>query len=429
MNPITLDEILAPTRIAAAWGKVRSNRGAAGEDSVTINELDGHFDHYWPGVERSIRSGQYRPAPLRPVSIPKPSGGVRKLAIPSVMDRVIQQAIAAVMSERWDPVFPDCSYAYRPGLGAVQALDSALNAAHAYRNPVALRFDIKDFFDTVPYQLCDGALTATPCSPDLTTLVMRAVAAPLASVFGPSPRSCGIPQGSPLSPVMANIVLLPFDHEMQMLPGHYLRYADDMMVICPDESAAAAMLGCAREELDVLGLHLNERKTSMLPLHQASFLGCGFQAAGGSWVRKLPDSTIVACREHLSSLADSGRPSADLQQFLGQWAAYFLPYQEDRLRHTQFLDEMRTRFRLAPSPEPFQGKPRGKTPSGTRPPNGFHYDGSPATNRGKWDQAAWAGRFLLRRIHFGLTFKRKGFVPVPSGLRIHVMGHHFNFRF
>ncbi|MCX6879335.1 MAG: reverse transcriptase domain-containing protein [Verrucomicrobia bacterium] len=427
MRTLTLDTILAPASIRSAWDKVRNNRGAAGEDAVTIGELEGHFDHHWHGVERAIRAGCYSPAPLRPVAIPKPSGGTRKLAIPSVMDRIIQQAIAAAMSERWEPAFPECSFAYRPGLGAGQALNFAMTAAGDYADPIALRFDIKDFFDTVPHTLCSGALAATPCNADLTKLTMLAVAAPLASALGPSPRSCGIPQGSPLSPVMANIILLPFDRQLLTLPGHYLRYADDMMVLCHDQAAAAALLARAEAELAALGLRINGGKTSILPLEQASFLGCGFQFRHGRWVRKLPAATLLACRQHLMRLADSAKPTACLEQFLAQWSAYFLPLPDDRTRHGEFIREMRELFHLG-GPSAASQDHAHSPPQANRPPPGFHYDGSHSSEYSQWGKAAWAGRFFLRRIRFGLTFRRRGFLPVPSGLRVTIMGHQFHFR-
>ncbi len=429
MNPaLRLDDILDPVAIRTAWDKVRSNRGAAGEDSVTIDDLEDCFGQYWPAVERAIRSGQYQPAPLRPVAIPKPSGGTRNLAIPSVVDRIVQQSLAAALSARWEPVFPACSFAYRPGTGAAQALDAVMAAAGSFRQPIALRFDIRDFFDTVPHSLCASALADTPCEAALTRLAMGAVAAPLASAFGPRPRLAGIPQGSPLSPVMANIVLLPFDAKMVALPGTYVRYADDMMVLCGSEGEAAGALTLAGTGLAGLGLRLNEGKTAIQPLHDAAFLGCGFHLERGSWVRKLPAATLEACREHLRELAASGHSPVQLRQFLRQWAAYFLPAPEDRFRHREFLTAVLAEFRLTASGVPESDSPFSNR-RGTAPPPGFQYNGGPAASRHAWTRSAWAGRFLLRRIRFGLTFRRKGFLPVPSGLRINVMGHHFNFRF
>jgi RNA-directed DNA polymerase len=429
MNPpLRLSDILESVAIRAAWDRVRSNRGAAGEDSVTIDDLESCFEQYWPTVERAIRSGQYQPAPLRPVAIPKPSGGMRNLAIPSVVDRIVQQSLAAALSARWEPVFPACSFAYRPGTGAAQALDAVMVAAGPLSEPVALRFDIKDFFDTVPHSLCAGALADTPCDPDLTRLAMAAVAAPLASPLGPRMRRSGIPQGSPLSPVMANIVMLPFDLKMVALTSKFVRYADDMIVLCGSVRVANEGLTLAGAQLAELGLRLNQAKTVILPLHEASFLGCGFQLVRGTWVRKLPTATLETCREHLRDLAGSGHSPLRLRQFLRQWAAYFLPAPEDQFRHREFLNAIQAEFGMPEFGAP-EVDPRFSNRRSSVPPRGFQYDGGFAAQRHAWSKSAWAGRFFLRRIRFGLTFRRKGFIPVPSGLRVNVMGHHFHFRF
>jgi hypothetical protein len=227
---------------------------------------------------------------------------------------------------------------------------------------------------------------------------------------------------------MANIVLLPFDAKMVALPGTYVRYADDMMVLCGSECEAANALTLAGAGLGGLGLRLNEGKTAILPLHDASFLGCGFHREEGRWVRKLPAVTLDACREHLRELAASGHSPVLLRQFLRQWAAYFLPAPEDRFRHREFLNAVLAEFRLTECGAA-EGEPPFSNGRGTAPPPGFQYNGGPDTPSHPWSRSAWAGRFLLRRIRFGLTFRRKGFIPVPSGLRINVMGHHFHFRF
>jgi hypothetical protein len=226
---------------------------------------------------------------------------------------------------------------------------------------------------------------------------------------------------------MANIILLPFDQQMLALPGHYLRYADDMMVVCENEQAATWILAKAAEALAPLGLSLNRGKTQILPLEEAAFLGCGFGLMGQRWVRKLPEATMQACCEHLASLVEVGKTKAELQQFLASWMAYFLPGQEDRLHHAEFLNAIQKRFLAGENFSALQDfSPSGQNHQ--HPPAGFAYNGAYAHSYHGWNKAAWAGRFLLRRVRFGLTFRRKGFMPVPSGLCINIMGHRIHIR-
>jgi RNA-directed DNA polymerase len=417
-NPVTLDEILSPVRIAAAWEKLRANDGAAGEDSITIRDLEESLPHLWPTIVESIRSSTYEPIPLRPVHIPKPSGGTRKLAIPSVIDRLIQHSMASALGERWESRFPTASYAYRPGTGAQPALDAILKAAKEVKNPVALRMDIRDFFDRITRDSLSTVLHETPCDVDSVHLIRRCLSAPIAGPLGPVPSQCGIPQGSPLSPLLSNAVLLPFDHAFTSTPGRLFRYADDMLVLCPDVACAQAMLAHASEALGTLQLELNPSKTRILPLAAATFLGFGFQQTGDDWHRALCPETQANCLQYLRRMEDSGKSPTQMLAFLRQWTAYFLPGNEDRVRHSRFLRETLSSFRL-PMDEPFPS-PRHS------PPPGFNYDGS---KPGQSSRLKWAARFLLRRVHFGLHFKRKGFLPIPSGLHLTIAGHRIHFKF
>ncbi len=417
-SPVTLDEILSPVRIAAAWEKLRANDGASGEDSITVRDLEEALPHLWPTIERSIRSGTYDPVPLRPVQIPKPSGGTRRLAIPSVIDRLIQHSMASALGQRWESRFPAGSYAYRPGTGAQLALDAILKSAKGIANPIALRIDIRDFFDRIPRDSVSAVLHQTPCDDGSADLIRRSLSAPIAGPLGPVPSDCGIPQGSPLSPLLSNAALLPFDHSFSSTPGRLFRYADDMLVLCPDEACAQAMLAHATASLASLQLELNPTKTHILPLSAATYLGFGFLQSGDDWHRALSPETQASCLQHLRRMEDSGKSPTELLAFLRQWTAYFLPGKEDRVRYSTFLRETLAMFRL-PADEPFPS-PRQS------PPPGFNYDGSKA---GHSSRLKWATRFLLRRVHFGLHFRRKGFIPIPSGLHLTIAGHRIHFRF
>lgn len=418
--PVSLQEILQPSRIAAAWEKLRSNDGAAGEDSVTIRELEEPLPHVWPSIEESIRSGSYQPSPLWPVQIPKPAGGTRKLAIPSVIDRLVQHAITGAITPRWESRFPRCSYAYRQGVGTCAAINGVLSASAIIKGPVALRMDIRDFFDRIPPEAISSVLRMTPCDEDSCRLIERSVHAPLATPLGPVSSAMGIPQGSPLSPLLSNAVLLPFDLSFSSAPASLFRYADDMLVLCRDEATARVMLNQASEVLAGIGLELNANKTRIAPLDQTSFLGFGFVQEDGRWHRGLSDETRAACVMHLRRMEYSGKSPAEMVTFLRQWAAYFLPSAEDRIRHGAFVRELCSSFRL--------NEPDISQSSRSSPPPGFSYSGGSSAG-GSYPRLPWALRFMMRRIRFGLNFQRRGgFMPVPTGFHVTIAGHRIHIR-
>jgi hypothetical protein len=211
---------------------------------------------------------------------------------------------------------------------------------------------------------------------------------------------------------------LPFDRSFTAAP--LFRYADDMLVLCADEAIARSMLDRAEKQLALLGLELNAAKTRILPLAEVAFLGFGFVRDSDRWVRDLSSETRAACHQHLRRMEDSGKSPAEMAVFLRQWSAYFIPGPEDRVRHAAFLRETCATFRLQ-EPESF-------VRSRSSPPPGFSYGGR-SQARNAHPRFPWALRFLLRRVRFGLNFRRKGFIPVPSGFHLNVGGHRFHIRF
>lgn len=261
-------------------------------------------------------------------------------------------------------------------------------------------------------------LGATPCDDEVTRLIHRSVQAPHASALGPRPSLLGVPQGSPLSPVISNAVLLPFDIAFSSVPASLFRYADDMLVLCKDAATAEQMHRHAVEVLSSIHLELNPTKTRIEPLEHASFLGFGFQRENGRWVRGLSQETRSACIHHLCRMEDTGKSLDEMRAFLRQWTAYFLPHNKDQARHATFLDETITRFRLHEDIR--------KDSARKSPPQGFSYSGH-ARDGGSYARLPWALRFMMRRVRFGLHFRRKGFIPVPSGLHITIAGHRIHF--
>ena len=303
-------------------------------------------------------------------------------------------------------------------------MDDILGAATEFREPWGLHIDIRNFFDTVPERLIVSTLRDTPCDTAATETAIRSLLAPLAGVTGPVVREEGIPQGSPLSPVMSNAVLLPFDTAFAAGGSRLFRYADDMLFLCRDEKDARDTLDKAGHHLSLLGLEVNSSKTRISPLAGATFLGFGFGVANGGWIRSIPDGTWSSCSAHLARMEDSARSPSEMAAFLNQWCAYFLPAPEDRKHHSSELEKLADRFRL-PAPEPARRR--------NSAPGGFSYDGQSHAKSRKgsgrpFERSRWALWYMLKRCHVGLTFRRKGLLPVPSGVRICVCGHNIFFR-
>ncbi|MBX3742539.1 MAG: group II intron reverse transcriptase domain-containing protein [Akkermansiaceae bacterium] len=314
---------------------------------------------------------------------------------------------------------PPCSYAYRPGTGAQAGIDGILASAPRFASPVALRFDIRDFFNSIPRSAIAEVLHSTPCDHVLTNLVLRSLSAPVASPLGPMPTTMGIPQGSPLSPLLSNAVLIPFDQVMSTNIGQFFRYADDILILCRDEITAGSFLQYASDALSSIRLSINPTKTSIQPFGDCSFLGFGFTHRKEGWVRDLHVNTREGCISHLRRMEDSGKSPPEMAVFLRQWTAYFLPYADDRARHAAFLSETASTFRLV-----LPGATRTRQ---QRPPPGYTYDAK--TPECSYRRFPWILRYFLRRVRFGLHFRRKGFIPIPSGFHITIAGHRIHLRF
>lgn len=281
------DRLLSPANIDQARRRVVGNAGAPGSDGVTVAQLDADFARIWPSLEDALRLGTYRPAPLREVEIPKPDGGRRLLRIPTAIDRVVLQAIAQVLLPVWEPVLSRSSYAYRCGRGALEAVTAAREKVGHGLGWIA-HLDIVKFFDRVDLRALSGRLRERIDDPLLLDLIERVLEqGSLPSGLDPDPeRPVGLPQGSPLSPLLANIALDPLDRFLESRGAVFLRYADDAILLCHGETEARLHLDAIREFLgSELRLELHPEKTCVLPPHEAEFLGFSFPAGHDGSVR------------------------------------------------------------------------------------------------------------------------------------------------
>ena len=203
-----LEDVLASDKLARAWKRVKSNKGAPGIDGMTVEDFPAHARAHWPAVRQQIRDGRYRPQAVRRVEIPKRDGGKRLLGIPTVMDRMIQQAIAQVLTPIFDPGFSESSFGFRPGRNAHQAIRQ-VQASVKDGRPIAVDLDLAKFFDTVNHDVLMNLLGRTIADKRLLALIGRYLRAAVLDGGHIEPSEVGTPQGGPLSPLLANILLLP----------------------------------------------------------------------------------------------------------------------------------------------------------------------------------------------------------------------------
>lgn len=273
-GPTMIEDILEPENLAQAWKRVKANKGAPGIDGMTVEDFPAFAREHWPRIATAIREGNYRPAPVRRVWIPKSDGTQRPLGIPTVLDRVIQQAVAQVLGPLFEVDFSEHSYGYRPGRSAhmaVAEMESGWNEGRRH----AVECDLKSFFDTVNHdRLMNALLEKVRCRKTLR-LIGRYLRAGVELPDGTREATPqGVPQGGPLSPLLANIVLDPLDKELESRGHKFARYADDFIVLVKSANAAKRVLASLIRYCEGrLQLIVNRAKSRAAPLKTCEFLG------------------------------------------------------------------------------------------------------------------------------------------------------------
>lgn len=271
------------SELRAAWRRVRRNKGTSGGDGQTLNQFRVGANDRLKKLQKQLRSGAYVPGPLRRVEIKKPNGGVRILAIPSVRDRVAQAACAAAFDREFDPYMSDASFAYRRG----RSVEHAAGLVLAYRlrgYAWAVDADIQSFFDTIPHEMLISKLVQRiECQATMTTVStwLRSFSA----------DGCGVAQGSPISPVLANVYLMDLDTALDRKGARIVRYADDFLIVCHTRQDAQKALVKAHQVLAGLGLTLNGEKTCIVDLAKGvEFLGILFQQSNVTRLDRKPSN-------------------------------------------------------------------------------------------------------------------------------------------
>ena len=300
--------LTSPATLHAAWKRVALNRGGAGPDNVTLHEFGQEADRRLDALRTLLVKGRYEPLPARLFAAPKRSGGVRAIAILSIQDRIVQQALHAALQPHLEPHFPACSYAYRPGVSAhhaLRAVDSQLSQGSLWVGET----DIARFFDTIGHEVLLNQLRALVPDPFVLSLVARCLA-----VGGTAGR--GIPQGAATSPLFSNLYLAEFDAHMLASGRSLIRYGDDLLFPCRERGQAQAALSEAEGFLrSRLGLALKPEKTGIASLAQGfTFLGFQFTEAG----RKAAPQAVSQLAERLQEAAPADAPAV-----LRGWKTYF----------------------------------------------------------------------------------------------------------
>ncbi|WP_324730667.1 group II intron reverse transcriptase/maturase [Pseudomonas paeninsulae] len=335
-EPDTLMErVLAPANLKRAYRRVVSNKGAPGADGMTVYELAGYVKQYWPTLKARLLAGEYHPQGVRAVDMPKPKGGTRQLGIPSVVDRLIQQALLQQLTPIFDSLFSDYSYGFRPGRSAHQAIETArAHVAAGHRWCVEL--DLEKFFDRVNHDVLMAHVQRQVEDKRVLRLIRRYLEAGVMSGGVTSRRQEGAPQGGPLSPLLSNILLNELDRELTKRGHRFVRYADDANIYVRSQRAGVRVMASVERVLNRrLKLTLNREKSRVARPWICDYLGYGM-----SWHQqprlRVATMSLRRLRDRLRTLLRSnrGRKMAHvierLNPVLRGWSGYFKLSQSKR---------------------------------------------------------------------------------------------------
>src|SRR5215472_3512265 len=273
-----IEEVCDRGNLVRAWKRVHSNKGSPGVDGMTIAGANAYLREHWPNIRSQLLEGTYQPQPVKRVEIPKPEGGVRKLGVPCVVDRLIQQALLQVLQKRWDPTFSEHSYGFRPGRSAHRAVAQAQRyIADGYSWTVD--FDLEKFFDQVNHDKLMGRIAQRVEDKRLLKLIRAFLNAGVMENGLVSPSVEGTPQGGPLSPLLSNVVLDELDRELERRGHRFARYADDSNVYVRSERAGQRVMKSITQFItQKLKLKVNEAKSAVARPQDRKFLGFSFTA-------------------------------------------------------------------------------------------------------------------------------------------------------
>ena len=346
-----LEEILSNENIATALKRVESNKGASGVDGLAVDELRPYLRAQWLFIRAAVLNGTYKPSPVKKVEIPKPNGGKRMLGIPTVLDRLIQQAISQKLNEMYDKEFSESSFGFRPNRSAHQAVKRAQEYLNAGYTEV-VEFDLEKFFDKVNHDRLMKTLSRRITDKRVLKLIRKYLESGIMENGIVSQRTEGTPQGSPLSPILSNIVLDELDKELEARGHKFVRYADDISVYVRSRKAAERVkdkIGKFIEEK--LKLKVNQEKSKISRPSKSSLLGFSFYKNKDRWEIRIGDKSYLRFKERARRLTSRNWSVSQeerierLNKSIRGWINYFrIAKCQTKLRE---LDSwLRTRLRM-----------------------------------------------------------------------------------
>ena len=323
-----MEAVVERGNLKLAYQRVVENKGAAGVDELTVSELKDHLKRHWPKIRARLLAGAYWPMAVRRVDIPKPQGGVRTLGIPTVVDRLIQQALHQVLQPIFEPTFSAASYGFRPGRNAHQALRRAQRYVAAGKRWV-VDIDLEKFFDRVNHDLLMSKLAVKIGDARVLALIRRYLEAGMMADGLVQPRTEGTPQGGPLSPLLSNILLNELDRELERRGHAFCRYADDCNIYVASERAGVGLLySLTRFLAERLKLKVNAAKSAVARPWRRKFLGYSM-----TWHQKpklrIATTSLERLTDNVRVLLRGARGRSlattiqTLNPVLRGWAAYF----------------------------------------------------------------------------------------------------------
>jgi len=346
-----LEEILSRENMKRAYKRVVASKGASGVDGIETSEVKEYLIEHWEEIREQIRNRKYKPQPVRRVEIPKPNGGVRKLGIPSVVDRIIEQAIAQKLTPICEPLFSDHSYGFRPKRKAQQAvlnLLEYLNDGYTY----IVDIDLEKFFDNVPQDKLMYLVHGIINDGDTESLIFKYLKAGVMVQGKYEATDRGTPQGGNLSPLLSNIILNELDKELETRGLHFVRYADDCIIAVGSSAAANRVMHTVTKWIEKkLGLKVNTTKTKVTKPSKLKYLGFGFWKDSEGWKARPHQDSVERFKRKLKKLTKrSWSVSMDkriemLNAVIRGWINYFrIGSMKTILRR---IDErLRTRMRI-----------------------------------------------------------------------------------
>jgi len=323
-----MEEVCERENLKEALRRVKANKGSAGIDRMTVDGITDYLKQHWPAIREQLLSGTYQPKPVRRVEIPKPDGGVRKLGIPTVLDRFIQQAVMQVLQRQWDPTFSDHSYGFRPGRSAHQAVVQAQRyIAEGHRWCVDL--DLEKFFDRVNHDKLMGQIAKRVGDKRLLKLIRAFLNAGVMENGLVSPSVEGTPQGGPLSPLLSNLVLDELDRELERRGHRFVRYADDSNIYVRSQRAGQrVMKSVTRFITQKLKLKVNETKSAVARPQERKFLGFSFTASPEA-KRVIAPQALDRFKQRIREITRRAKGVSmkttieELAPFMRGWRSYF----------------------------------------------------------------------------------------------------------